>query len=59
MPFLAKDRAALKDLILSNFVPDFSLIPELYREIVCKLLIKDPLQRLTLKEILELLKNIS
>ena len=59
MPFLAKDRTSLKELILSDFTPDYSDIPKLYMPIVSRLLTKDPVKRLTLKEILELLKNIS
>ena len=58
MPFLAKDRARLKELILSDFTPDFSEIHKPYREIVSRLLTKDPIKRLTLKEILELVKGI-
>jgi serine/threonine protein kinase len=56
MPFFEKDREGLKNLILSNYTPDFSVIPNSFVSIVSSLLLKDPDKRLTLKGILELLK---
>ena len=55
MPFNADDRQGLKDLVLSDFIPDFSMIPFKYVQIISGLLHKDPSKRLTSSEVLSLL----
>ena len=55
MPFNAEDRQGLTDLILSDYVPDFSILPFKYIQIISGLLHKDHSKRLTLSEVLSLL----
>ncbi len=55
MPFDAEDRQSLTDLVLSDYIPNYSVIPFKYVQIISGLLHKDATKRLTLNEVLSLL----
>jgi serine/threonine protein kinase len=55
-PFDAANDVKLKEKILSDYTPDFSILPLEYQQIVTGLLNRDTEKRLTLKEIVLLLK---
>lgn len=57
MPYEAKSQIELREKVLSDYVPDFSKVPERYLPIVKGLLVKDPFKRLTLTEILKLIPD--
>lgn len=57
-PFEAKDESELKEKILDkNYIPNFSIIPCEYRQIISGLLCRDVNQRLSLQGILDFLKS--
>jgi serine/threonine protein kinase len=56
-PFFAEDKNELKRIIISNYEPDYSNISSKLTRIIKGLLIRDPDKRLTLKKIIEYLKD--
>jgi serine/threonine protein kinase len=56
-PFLAEDKEELKNLVLSDYEPDFKNFSEKIEKIIRGLLVKDSKKRLKINEIFEYLKN--
>ena len=55
-PYMAKDKESLRDLVLSDFRPDYDVLPDRYGQIVSGLLRKNPEDRITLSQVLQLLE---
>ena len=54
-PFMAENREALRDLVLSGYRPDFDVLPDRYGQIISGLLQIDPAERISLSQVLQIL----
>jgi aurora kinase len=54
-PFIAENKESLRDIILSGYQPDYSILPDRYGQIISGLLKLDPEERITLSQVKQIL----
>jgi len=55
-PYHGESRDELEALILSDSIPDYSILPSHYRQMIKEMLVKNPEERISLRNVLMLIK---